>query len=159
MISISSLYKEKYTKRQRLSPKYSCPELNSLVTYHTLQSLYVCVWLVNTSTTLTGSTILCTWAPADVCEQWERNLTTRFSRRSWARNASRTPKNVCVGGYLNSLETLSFPFQCRFTDMSCNWMSVFFFFEPHEDERKNPCTLHQNSSHYEWPPIAIELVG
>ena len=31
-------------------------------TYHTLPSLYVCVWLVNTLTSTT-----------DICEQWERN--------------------------------------------------------------------------------------
>ena len=54
-----------------------------LVTYRTLPSLYVCVWLVNTlnSTAPIGSPIICTRAPADICERWERNLTTRFSRR------------------------------------------------------------------------------
>ena len=55
---------------------YSRQEQKSLVTYHTLQSLYVCVWLVNTltSTAPIGSPIICMWSPADVCEQWERNL-------------------------------------------------------------------------------------
>ena len=54
----------------------SRPEQKSLVTYHTLQSVYVCVWLVNTltSTALIGSPIICLWSPADTCEQWERNL-------------------------------------------------------------------------------------
>ena len=54
----------------------SRPEQKSLVTYHTLPSLYVCVWLVNTltSTALIGSPIICMWSPADICEQWERNL-------------------------------------------------------------------------------------
>ena len=54
----------------------SCPEQKSLVTYHTLPSLYVCVWLVNTliSTSPTGSLIICMLSPADICEQWERNL-------------------------------------------------------------------------------------
>ena len=54
----------------------SRPEQKSLVTYHTLQSLYVCVWLVNTltSTAPIGSPIICMWSPADICEQWERNL-------------------------------------------------------------------------------------
>ena len=44
--------------------------------YHTLPSLYVCVWLVNTltSTAPIGSPIICMWSPADICEQWERNL-------------------------------------------------------------------------------------
>ena len=39
----------------------SRPEQKSLVTYHTLQSLYVCVWLVNTltSTAPIGSPIIC----------------------------------------------------------------------------------------------------
>ena len=52
------------------------PEQKSLVTYHTLRSLYVCVWLVNTltSTAPIGSPIICMWSPADICEQWERNL-------------------------------------------------------------------------------------
>ena len=55
---------------------YSRQEQKSLVTYHTLQSLYVCVWLVNTltSTAPIGSPIICMWSPADVCEQWEKNL-------------------------------------------------------------------------------------
>ena len=55
---------------------YSRPEQNSLVTYHTVQSLFVCVWLVNTltSTASIGSPIICMWSPADICEQWERNL-------------------------------------------------------------------------------------
>ena len=55
---------------------YSGQEQKSLVTYHTLQSLYVCVWLVNTLTSaaLIGSVIICMWSPGDVCEQWERNL-------------------------------------------------------------------------------------
>ena len=39
----------------------SRPEQKSLVTYHTLPSLYVCVWLVNTltSTAPIGSLIIC----------------------------------------------------------------------------------------------------
>ena len=55
---------------------YSRQEQKSLVTYHTLQSLYVCVWLVNTltSTAPIGSPIICMWSPGDICEQWERNL-------------------------------------------------------------------------------------
>ena len=38
--------------------------------------LYVCVWLVNTLTLTApiGSPIICMWSPADICEQWERNL-------------------------------------------------------------------------------------
>ena len=40
----------------------SCREVNSLVTYHTLPSLYVCVWLVNTltSTQPIDSRMICT---------------------------------------------------------------------------------------------------
>ena len=55
----------------------SCLEQKSLVTYHTLASLYVlCVWFVNTliSTSPIGSLIICMLSPADICEQWERNL-------------------------------------------------------------------------------------
>ena len=39
----------------------SRPEQKSVVTYHTLPSLYVCVWLVNTltSTAPIGSPIIC----------------------------------------------------------------------------------------------------
>ena len=48
---------------------YSRWEQKSLVTFHTIQSLYVCVWLVNTLT-LTAPI----GSPADICEQWERNL-------------------------------------------------------------------------------------
>ena len=51
-------------------------EQKSLVTYHTLQSLYLCVWLVNTltSTAPIGSSIIYMWSPTDICKQWERNL-------------------------------------------------------------------------------------
>ena len=54
----------------------SRPKQKSLVTYHTLPSLYVCVWLVNTlsSTAPIGSPIICIWSLADICEQRERNL-------------------------------------------------------------------------------------
>ena len=54
----------------------SRPEQKSLVTYHTLPSMYVCVWLVNTlsSTAPIGSPIICIWSLADICEQRERNL-------------------------------------------------------------------------------------
>ena len=54
----------------------SRPEQKSLVTYYTLQSLYASVWLVNTltSTAPIGSPIICMWSPADIWEQWERNL-------------------------------------------------------------------------------------
>ena len=71
----SSLYGEKYTKSQCLSPMFSSGA-KSLVTYHALQSLYVCVWFVNTltSTAPIGSPIICMWSPAEIWEQWERNL-------------------------------------------------------------------------------------
>ena len=54
----------------------SRPEQTFLVTYHTLQSLYASVWLFNTltSTAPIGSPIICMWSPADICEQWEGNL-------------------------------------------------------------------------------------
>ena len=42
----------------------------------TLPNLYVCVWLVNTltSTVPIGSLIICMRSTADICEQWERNV-------------------------------------------------------------------------------------
>ena len=83
-------------KALHLSPKYSCPELNS---YNTLPSLKVCVWLVNTltSTAPVGSPIICTWAPADICEQWEGNFTTRFSRRLWGSPLAGAERGRAVG--------------------------------------------------------------
>ena len=71
---IQPLQREIYKKPTLIS--YILVRSKNLVTYHTLQSLYVCVWLVNTltSTAPIGSPIICMWSPADICEQWERNL-------------------------------------------------------------------------------------
>ena len=68
-----------YLLNSRLEQKY-------LVTYHTLPSFYVCVWLVNTltSTAPIGSPINRMWSPADVCEQWERNLSFSSADVRWA---------------------------------------------------------------------------
>ena len=69
-----------FTERniQKLNPYPldSRPEQKSLVMYHTLQSLNVRVWLVNTLTPSAPdrSSIICMWSPADICEQWERNF-------------------------------------------------------------------------------------
>ena len=54
----------------------SRPEQKSLITYHTLQRLYLCVWVVNTltSTAPIGSPISCMWSLVDIWEQWQRNL-------------------------------------------------------------------------------------
>ena len=35
----------------------------------------------------------------EVCCDWSRFFSAQVSRRSWGRNAWRTTKNVCVGGY------------------------------------------------------------
>ena len=58
---------------------YSHPKQN-------LPSLYVCVWLVNTltSTAPIGSSIICMWSLADICEQWERNLSFGSADVRWA---------------------------------------------------------------------------
>ena len=58
----------------------------SLVTYLSLLSLYVCVWLVNTLTYTApiGSPIICMWSPADICEQWERDLSFGSAGVRWA---------------------------------------------------------------------------
>ena len=68
------LYREKHTKINAYLLD-SRLEQKSLVTYHTLPSLYVCVWLIKTltSTAPIGSPIICMWSPADICERWERN--------------------------------------------------------------------------------------
>ena len=64
----------------------SRPEQKSLVTYYTLPSFYVCVWLVNTLTsTAIGSPIICMRSPADICEQWERDLSFSSADVSGAR--------------------------------------------------------------------------
>ena len=78
----------------------SRPEQKSLVTYHTLPSLYVCVWLVNTltSTVSIGSLIICMRSPADICEQWERNLSFTSADISGAGTRNEPLKNVCEGG-------------------------------------------------------------
>ena len=62
----------------------------------------VCVWLVNTlsSTAPTGSPIICMWSPADVWEQWERNLSFSSADVRGAGTRHEPSKNVCVGGYL-----------------------------------------------------------
>ena len=85
------------TKALHLSPKVSCTELNP---YNTLPSLYLCVWLVNTLTStapIVSPIIICTWAPADIWEQWEGNLTTRFSRRLWGSPLEDAERGRAVG--------------------------------------------------------------
>ena len=69
-------FTERNIQKPNAYPLDSHPEQTSLVTYHTLQSLNICVWLVNTltSSALDGSPIICIRSPAGICEQWERNL-------------------------------------------------------------------------------------
>ena len=70
----SSLYREKYTKSQRLSPRFSS---GAKIFGHVSHSTeHVCVWLVNTltSTAPIGSPIICIMISSWYCEQWERNL-------------------------------------------------------------------------------------
>ena len=78
------------------------PEQKSLVTHHTLRSLYVCVWLVNTLTSDNSPDwisdnlhVITSWYLRTMGQEF----IFRFSRRSWGRNTWRTYKNVCVGGY------------------------------------------------------------
>ena len=54
-------FTERNTEKPNACLLDSCPEQKSLVTYHTLQSLYMCIWFVNTltSTALIGSPIIC----------------------------------------------------------------------------------------------------
>ena len=54
--------REKYTKSQRLSPRFSSGAKNcGHLSHYTLPSLYICVWLVNTltSTAPIGTPIIC----------------------------------------------------------------------------------------------------
>ena len=69
-------FTEKNVQKANAYLLYSHLEQKSLLTYHTLQSLYVCVWLVNTltSTAPIGSPIISMWSPANIWEQWERIL-------------------------------------------------------------------------------------
>ena len=78
----------------------SCLEQKSLLTYDTLSSLYVCVWLVNTLTSISPirSLIICMRSPADICEQWERNLSFASADISGAGTRDEPLKNVCEGG-------------------------------------------------------------
>ena len=75
-LTSNPVFRERNIQKANAYLLYSRQEQKSLVTYHTLQSLYVCVWLVNTltSTAPIRSPIICMCSPADVCEQWERNL-------------------------------------------------------------------------------------
>ena len=75
-VTSNPAFTERNIQKANVYLLYSRQEQKFLVTYHTLQSLCVCVWLVNTltSTAPIGSPIICMWSPADICEQWERNL-------------------------------------------------------------------------------------
>ena len=71
-----------------------------MVTYHTLQSLYVSFWLVNTLTITApiGSPII------DICEQWERNLS--FSSADVRRAGTRDePLRTCAWEARRSVNT------------------------------------------------------
>ena len=83
---------ERNIQKPNLSLLDCRPEQKSLVTYHTLRSLYVCVWLVNTLTS-TAPTVITSW----YLRTMGKEFIFRFRRRPWGRNAWRTPKNVCVG--------------------------------------------------------------
>ena len=88
----SSVYREKYTKSQPLFPTFlSRAKLFGQVSHFTAcRSVKVVVWQhfdFKSADWLSDNLLV---SPADICEQWERNLTARFSRRSWGRNAWRT---------------------------------------------------------------------
>ena len=75
-MTFNPAFTERNIQKSNASLLYSRQEQKSLVTYHTLQSLYVYVWLVNTliSTAPIGSPIICMRSPAVICEQRKRNL-------------------------------------------------------------------------------------
>ena len=75
---------EQLYEQMKSNPAFTKRNIQNFNAYllNTLVRSY-CIWLVNTltSTALIGSPIICMRAPADICEQWERNLTTCFSKR------------------------------------------------------------------------------
>ena len=82
---------------------YSRQEQKSLVTYHTLQSLYVCVWLVNTltSTAPIGSPIISTSFPGlSPTRPTERRRAGR--REPWERGCDNL--HVISSRYLRTIE-------------------------------------------------------
>ena len=76
----------------------SRPEQKSLVTYHTLPRLYVCVcqhfYFNSTDWISDNLNVISIW----YLRTKGKEFIFRFSRRFWGRNAWRTPQNVCVGG-------------------------------------------------------------
>ena len=53
-----------------------------------------------------GYPVICTFPPADISEQGEKNLTVPFSRGSWERNACRSPTTSFQGLFSYKLEAL-----------------------------------------------------
>ena len=135
---------------------YSRQEQKSLVTYHTLQSLYVCVWPVKTliSTAPIGSPIICMRSPAVICEQLERNLSFSSAdvcgagtgdeplRTSvWEAKESHSPTK--------SLATTSKMWQLLAQRTSCN---SSFFFPALSLQWSSPCSC---DSYKAWTPSGI----
>ena len=71
----ASLYREKCTKTQRLSPMFSSGAKIFGHVSHSTELVRMCLACQQlTSTAPIGSPIIWMWSPADICEQWERNL-------------------------------------------------------------------------------------
>ena len=111
---------------------YSRQEPKSLVTYHTLQSLYICVWLVNalTSAAPIGSPIICMWSPADICEQWERNLSFSSADVRGAGTRDETLRtSAWEARHLLNTDTSLCPFGVHIRQVQLYWKTMSLYCE------------------------------
>ena len=95
----SSLHREKYTKTQRFSPRLSSGAKIVGHLSHSTELVRMCLACQHFDFNSAD------WISDNLHVISSRYLRTmgkefifQFSRRSWGRNAWRTPKNVCVGG-------------------------------------------------------------
>ena len=95
----SSLYREKYTKSQRVSPMFSSgAEIFGHVS-HSTELVRMCLacqhFDFNSADWISDNLhVISSW----YLQTMGKEFIFQFSRRSWGRNAWRTSKNVCVGG-------------------------------------------------------------
>ena len=70
------VFTEKNTKTQSLSPRFSSGAKICGHVSHSTELVRMCLACQHLSTSAApiGSPIICMWSPADICEQWERNL-------------------------------------------------------------------------------------
>ena len=96
---------QKYTKSQRLSPRFSSGANIFGQVSHSTQSLSTelvrkCLAFqhfdINSADWISDNVlVISSW----YLQTMRKEIIFLFSRRSWGRNAWRTPKNICVGGW------------------------------------------------------------